>query len=110
MAKRRSDKPRRPRRDGEITFGLEPSELSLEEILDEYRAQTTAEESAPTPEPEGEPLRLEAEEDGMASIDVSRFISRLDTCFNHNDMGGARECLQYWEAEARAAGEIWMQE
>ena len=41
----------------------------------------------------------------MASIDVSRFISRLDTCFNHNDMGGARECLQYWEAEARAAGD-----
>jgi len=71
MAKRRSDKPRRPRRDGEITFGLEPSELSLEEILDEYRAQTTAEESAPTPEPEGEPLRLEAEEDGVLTGEVS---------------------------------------
>ena len=41
----------------------------------------------------------------MASIDVSRFIARLDACFNHNDMGGARECIAFWEGEARREGD-----
>lgn len=35
------------------------------------------------------------------SIPVSRFLARLDSCFGRNDMSGARECLQFWETEAR---------
>lgn len=35
------------------------------------------------------------------TIPVSRFIDRLDACFNRNDMKGARECIQFWESEAR---------
>ena len=38
-------------------------------------------------------------------IDVTRFITRLDGCFSHNDMTGARECIQSWENEARALGD-----
>ena len=34
-------------------------------------------------------------------ISISRFIDRLDACFHHNDMKGARECIQFWESEAR---------
>lgn len=34
-------------------------------------------------------------------ISVQRFIDRLDGCFAHNDLSGARECIQTWEAEAR---------
>lgn len=37
----------------------------------------------------------------MATIPVQRFIDKLDTCFNHNDMSGARECIQFWQNEAR---------
>lgn len=35
------------------------------------------------------------------TISVSRLIDRLDACFNNNDMKGARECIQFWESEAR---------
>lgn len=35
------------------------------------------------------------------SIDVQRFISKLDSCFDKNDMRGARECITFWENEAR---------
>lgn len=35
------------------------------------------------------------------TIPVSRFIARLDSCYNRNDMKGARECLRFWEEEAR---------
>ena len=35
------------------------------------------------------------------TIPVGRFIDRLDACFNKNDMKAARECLRFWEAEAR---------
>ena len=35
------------------------------------------------------------------TIPVSRFIDRLDACFNRNDMKGAQECIRFWEAEAR---------
>ncbi len=69
MAKRRTDRPRRERSRSDVRFGLEPTELSLEEILDEYRAQTPP-EPAPEPEPEGEPLRLEAEEDGVLTGEI----------------------------------------
>ncbi len=69
MAKRRTDRSRRVRREPEVRFGLEPTELSLEEILDEYRTQTSP-ESAPDPEPEGAPLRLETEEDGVLTGEI----------------------------------------
>lgn len=38
-------------------------------------------------------------------IPVSRFLSRLDACLNRNDRNGARECLVFWEAEARRLGD-----
>lgn len=34
-------------------------------------------------------------------IDITRFIARLDGCFDRNDMRAARECIEYWENEAR---------
>ena len=68
MAKRKQRAPRPARRDGDVHFGLEPTELSLEEILDEYRANTPEEiVPEPEPEPEAEPLPMEAEEDGILS-------------------------------------------
>lgn len=39
------------------------------------------------------------------SIDISRFINQLDACFNRNDMRSARDCINYWEAEARNTGD-----
>lgn len=39
------------------------------------------------------------------AIPVSRFIDRLDGCFGRNDMKGARECIRFWEAEARRLGD-----
>ena len=41
------------------------------------------------------------QEERAETIPVQRFIDRLDGCFNRNDMKGARECIQFWEAEAR---------
>lgn len=38
-------------------------------------------------------------------IDVARFIGRLDECFNRNDMRSARECIEYWELQARQSGD-----
>lgn len=38
-------------------------------------------------------------------IDISRFIDRLDACFNRNDMKAARECIESCEREARDAGD-----
>ena len=35
------------------------------------------------------------------SIDIQRFLNRLDSCFNKNDMKAARECITFWEEEAR---------
>lgn len=40
-----------------------------------------------------------------AHIDIARFIDRLDACFNRNDMRAARECIEYWEHEARQNGD-----
>lgn len=34
-------------------------------------------------------------------INITRFIDRLDACFNRNDMRAARECIEFWENEAR---------
>ena len=39
------------------------------------------------------------------SIQVSRFIARLDACFDHNDLRAARETIAAWEQEARALGD-----
>lgn len=38
-------------------------------------------------------------------IDIARFINQLDACFNRNDMRAARECIEYWEQEARQNGD-----
>ena len=38
-------------------------------------------------------------------IDIARFIGRLDACFNRNDMRTAKECIEYWENEARQNGD-----
>ena len=38
-------------------------------------------------------------------MDTKRFLDRLDACFNRNDMRGARECLTFWENEARETGD-----
>ncbi|MBO4378423.1 MAG: tetratricopeptide repeat protein [Clostridia bacterium] len=35
------------------------------------------------------------------TVPVSRFLARLDGCFGRNDMSGARECIRFWEEEAR---------
>lgn len=43
--------------------------------------------------------------DKKEAIPVSRFIDKLDGCFAHNDMKGARECIQFWENEARRVGD-----
>ena len=43
--------------------------------------------------------------DNDARINIARFIERLDGCFNRNDMKAARECIEYWEAEARRLGD-----
>ena len=39
------------------------------------------------------------------SIPIPRFIDRLDTCFIRNDMKGARDCIRFWENEARRLGD-----
>ena len=39
------------------------------------------------------------------SIPVSRFIARLDGCFDRNDMKAAKECIENWENEARQLGD-----
>jgi tetratricopeptide (TPR) repeat protein len=38
-------------------------------------------------------------------IDAKRFIQKLDGCFDRGDMRAARECLEFWENEARTAGD-----
>lgn len=38
-------------------------------------------------------------------IEISRFIYQIDNCFNHNDMKAARDCIKYWESEARNVGD-----
>lgn len=43
--------------------------------------------------------------DNDARINITRFIEHLDGCFNRNDMKAARECIEYWEAEARRLGD-----
>ena len=43
--------------------------------------------------------------DNDGRINIARFIERLDGCFNRNDMKAARECIEYWEAEARRLGD-----
>ena len=35
------------------------------------------------------------------AIPITRFIGRLDAAFNRNDMKSARECICFWETEAR---------
>lgn len=39
------------------------------------------------------------------TIDITRFIDRLDRCFNANDMKSAREHIEFWENEARRIGD-----
>ena len=36
-----------------------------------------------------------------SKIDVDRFLKKLDSYYNKNDLAGASECLQFWEGEAR---------
>ena len=43
--------------------------------------------------------------DQTERIPISRFLSRLDACFDRNDRKGARECLRFWEGEARRLGD-----
>ena len=38
-------------------------------------------------------------------IDVQRFLFKLDECFDRNDMRAARECITFWENEARELGD-----
>ena len=38
-------------------------------------------------------------------IDVDRFLKKIDSCFNKNDLDGAGECLNFWESEARSASD-----
>ena len=63
MAKR---KARRIREEQPEQYSLQ--QMSLEDILEEYRAQT---EAAAPPEPESYPLTLEPEPDGVASAEVT---------------------------------------
>ena len=39
------------------------------------------------------------------TIPINRFIDQLDSCFNRNDMKGARDCIRFWEGEARRLGD-----
>ena len=64
MAKRKAGAPRRARQE----TWTEPAQLSLEEILEEYRSQLPEEEPAPEPELSPEPLPMEAEEDGVEAF------------------------------------------
>ena len=43
--------------------------------------------------------------DNDARINIARFIERLDGCFNRNNMKEARECIEYWENEAKRLGD-----
>lgn len=36
-------------------------------------------------------------------LDANRFLSKIDSCFNRNDMKGAKACIEVWEQEARKA-------
>ena len=38
-------------------------------------------------------------------IPISRFIAKLDGCFDKNDMKAAKECIESWEEEARKIGD-----
>ncbi|MEG9430429.1 MAG: tetratricopeptide repeat protein [Christensenellaceae bacterium] len=38
-------------------------------------------------------------------INISRFIAKLDSCFDRNDLKAAKECIEYWEKEARETGD-----
>lgn len=38
-------------------------------------------------------------------INISRFIAKLDSCFDRNDLKAAKECIEYWEKEARERGD-----
>lgn len=38
-------------------------------------------------------------------INIERFLQKLDSNFNKNDLPGAGECLNFWEGEARSAGD-----
>ena len=39
------------------------------------------------------------------TMNVGRFIARLDECLNREDMEAARDCLTWWEGEARRLGD-----
>lgn len=47
-----------------------------------------------------------SEGDPIGSIDVSRMISRLDACFDRNDLAGAERLLRYWREEAIALRDL----
>ena len=38
-------------------------------------------------------------------MNIDRFLNRLDTFFNSNDLSGAGDCLKFWEKEARNAND-----
>lgn len=33
-------------------------------------------------------------------VDISRFLQKLDSCFNQNDLESAEKCISFWENEA----------
>ena len=38
-------------------------------------------------------------------IDIERFLQKLDSYYNKNDLSSASDCLDFWEGEARNAGD-----
>lgn len=40
-----------------------------------------------------------------STIDTTRFLDRLDNCFNKNDIRGAKDCIMFWSDEARKLGD-----
>lgn len=39
------------------------------------------------------------------ALDANRFLAKIDSCFNHNDLSGAKACIKTWEQEARKASD-----
>ena len=36
---------------------------------------------------------------------ANRFLKKMDSCFEHNDMRAAKETIEFWENEARSKGD-----
>ena len=40
-----------------------------------------------------------------SKVDIERFLKKIDSYFNKNDLDGAGYCLKFWESEARKSSD-----